>query len=197
MSTNRRMDKLQHILIIKYSIAMRAIDTHNSMDEFHNIVLGNRSKHKRMHIIWFYLYKIPKGQNLPPVLEIRLLVSLISLAGGHMWRVSEMLALFCVFMSVCLHGCVHSVKIYWTVHFWCVHSSAFRLYFNKFFKRCWPWPTDRFPNPQRDYDFQFPVNGALWSCAGQWPVVILPQAARWVFQVNCSWVSTEHTAPQR
>lgn len=100
-------------------------------------------------------------------------------------------------MSAWFHGCVHSVKIYWTVHFWCVYSSAFWLYFNKFFRRCCPWPTNWFPNSEIDCDFRFHVNGDLWSCAGRWPAVILPQAARWVFQVNCSWASTEHTASQR
>lgn len=42
--------------------------------------------------------------------------------------------------------------------------------------------THKFISQFTDYNSQFCVNGTLWSCVGQQPVVIRPQAARWVFQ---------------
>ena len=35
MSISSRMDRLQYISIMEYSMGMRTIDIHDSMDEFH------------------------------------------------------------------------------------------------------------------------------------------------------------------
>ena len=82
-------------------------------------MLSKSSQIKRIYTIRFYLYEIPRRQNICLVLEIRLVVSFgrSQRLSGHVRRVSEMLAMFCFFMSSWLHGCVHSVKMYWVWHF--------------------------------------------------------------------------------